>query len=282
MFEKLIQFAINQRALVLLAALGVALAGMLSYQQLPIDAVPDITNVQVQINTEAPGFSPLEAEQRITFPIETVMAGLPNLQQTRSLSRYGLSQVTVIFKEGTDIYFARQMVNERITQARDKLPPGMTPTMGPIATGLGEIYLWTVEADAQAKKADGSPYTDTDLREIQDWVIKPQLRNVLGVTEINSIGGYVKEYQIAPNPQRLASLGVSMENLVAAIDQNNHNAGAGYIEKRGEQYLVRAPGQVRTLEDIRNVVVKNAGGIPVRVRDVADVGIGQELSLIHI
>ena len=137
MFEKLIQFAINQRALVLLAALGVALAGMLSYQQLPIDAVPDITNVQVQINTEAPGYSPLEAEQRITYPIEIVMAGLPNLQQTRSLSRYGLSQVTVIFKEGTDIYFARQMVNERITQARDKLPPGVTPTMGPIATGLG-------------------------------------------------------------------------------------------------------------------------------------------------
>ena len=277
MFEKLIQFAINQRALVLLAALGVALAGLLSYQQLPIDAVPDITNVQVQINTEAPGFSPLEAEQRITYPIEIVMAGLPNLQQTRSLSRYGLSQVTVIFKEGTDIYFARQMVNERITQARDKLPPGVTPVMGPIATGLGEIYLWTVEADARARKADGLPYSDTDLREIQDWVIKPQLRNVPGVTEINSIGGYVKEYQIAPNPERLASLGVSMENLVAAVDQNNHNVGAGYIEKRGEQYLVRAPGQVRTLEDIRNVVIKNAGGIPVRVRDVAEVGIGREL-----
>ncbi|MBM3336152.1 MAG: CusA/CzcA family heavy metal efflux RND transporter [Betaproteobacteria bacterium] len=277
MFEKLIQFAINQRPLVLLAALGVALAGMLSYQQLPIDAVPDITNVQVQINTEAPGYSPLEAEQRITYPIEIAMAGLPNLQQTRSLSRYGLSQVTVIFKEGTDIYFARQMVNERITQARDKLPPGVTPTMGPIATGLGEIYLWTVEADQRTKKADGSPYTDTDLREIQDWVIKPQLRNVAGVTEINSIGGYVKEYQIAPNPERLASLGVSMENLVAAIDQNNHNTGAGYIEKRGEQYLVRAPGQVLSLEDIRNVVIKNAGGIPVRVRDVAEVDIGQEL-----
>lgn len=277
MFEKLIQFAITQRALVLLATLGVALAGVLSYQQLPIDAVPDITNVQVQINTEAPGYSPLEAEQRITYPIEIVMAGLPNLQQTRSLSRYGLSQVTVIFKEGTDIYFARQMVNERITQARDKLPPGVTPEMGPIATGLGEIYLWTIEADKRAKKADGSPYTDTDLREIQDWVIKPQLRNVAGVTEINSIGGYVKEYQIAPNPERLASLGVSMENLVAAVDQNNHNVGAGYIEKRGEQYLVRAPGQVRTLEDIRNVVIKNSGGIPVRVRDVAEVDIGREL-----
>lgn len=277
MFEKLIQFAITQRALVLLATLGIALAGVLSYQQLPIDAVPDITNVQVQINTEAPGYSPLEAEQRITYPIEIVMAGLPNLQQTRSLSRYGLSQVTVIFKEGTDIYFARQLVNERITQARDKLPPGVTPEMGPIATGLGEIYLWTVEADKRAKKADGSPYTDTDLREIQDWVIKPQLRNVAGVTEINSIGGYVKEYQIAPNPERLASLGVSMENLVAAVDQNNHNVGAGYIEKRGEQYLVRAPGQVRTLEDIRNVVIKNSGGIPVRVRDVAEVDIGREL-----
>jgi cobalt-zinc-cadmium resistance protein CzcA len=277
MFEKLIQFAIAQRALVLLATAGIALSGLLSYQQLPIDAVPDITNVQVQINTEAPGFSPLEAEQRITYPIEIVMAGLPNLQQTRSLSRYGLSQVTVIFKEGTDIYFARQLVNERITQARDKLPPGLTPEMGPIATGLGEIYLWTVEADKQARKTDGSPYTDTDLREIQDWVIKPQLRNVAGVTEINSIGGYVKEYQIAPNPERLASLGVSMESLVASIDQNNHNAGAGYIEKRGEQYLVRAPGQVRTLEDIRNVVIKNSGGIPVRVRDVAEVDIGREL-----
>ena len=277
MFEKLIQFAITQRALVLLATLGIALAGVMSYQQLPIDAVPDITNVQVQINTQAPGYSPLEAEQRITYPIEIVMAGLPNLQQTRSLSRYGLSQVTVIFKEGTDIYFARQLVNERITQARDKLPPGATPEMGPIATGLGEIYLWTVEADKRARKTDGSPYTDTDLREIQDWVIKPQLRNVTGVTEINSIGGYVKEYQIAPNPERLASLGVSMENLVTAIDQNNHNAGAGYIEKRGEQYLVRAPGQVRTLEDLRNVVIKNAGGIPVRVRDVAEVDIGREL-----
>ena len=277
MFEKLIQFAITQRVLVLLATVSIALAGLLSYQHLPIDAVPDITNVQVQINTQAPGYSPLEVEQRITYPIEIVMAGLPNLEQTRSLSRYGLSQVTVIFKEGTDIYFARQLVNERITQARDKLPPGVTPEMGPIATGLGEIYLWTVEADKQAKKADGSPYTDTDLREIQDWVIKPQLRHVAGVTEINSIGGYVKEYLIAPNPERLASLGVSMADLVTAIDQNNHNVGAGYIEKRGEQYLVRVPGQVQTLEDIRNVVIKNVGGIPVRARDVAEVDIGREL-----
>ena len=277
MFEKLIRFSIAQRLLVLMAAFGVALAGIYSYQRLPIDAVPDITNVQVQINTQAPGYSPLEAEQRVTYPIETVMAGLPDLQQTRSLSRYGLSQVTVIFNEGTDIFFARQMVNERISQARDKLPPGLTPTMGPIATGLGEIYLWTVEAETSARKPDGSAYTDTDLREIQDWVIKPQLRNVPGVTEINSIGGYVKEYQIAPNPERLASLGVSLSDLVSAVDRNNHNMGAGYIEKRGEQYLVRAPGQLRTVEDIRDVIIKNASGVPVRVRDVAEVSIGQEL-----
>jgi cobalt-zinc-cadmium resistance protein CzcA len=277
MFESLIRFSIAQRMLVLLLAVGIAIAGIYSYQRLPIDAVPDITNVQVQINTLAPGYSPLEAEQRVTYPLETVMAGLPNLQQTRSLSRYGLSQVTVIFKEDTDIFFARQLVNERITQARDKLPAGLTPEMGPIATGLGEIYLWTVEASAEARKPDGSTYTDTDLREIQDWVIKPQLRNVPGVTEINSIGGYVKEYQIAPNPERLASLGVSLADLVSAIDSNNHNRGAGYIEKRGEQYLVRAPGQLRNVEDIRDVIIKNSAGVPVRVRDVAEVGIGQEL-----
>ena len=277
MFESLIRFSIAQRMLILLLAVGVAIAGIYSYERLPIDAVPDITNVQVQINTMAPGYSPLEAEQRVTYPLETVMAGLPNLQQTRSLSRYGLSQVTVIFKQDTDIFFARQLVNERITQARDKLPAGLTPEMGPIATGLGEIYLWTVEASAEARKADGTTYTDTDLREIQDWVIKPQLRNVPGVTEINSIGGYVKEYQIAPDPERLASLGVSLADLVSAIDSNNHNRGAGYIEKRGEQYLVRAPGQLRNVEDIRDVIIKNSAGVPVRVRDVAEVGVGQEL-----
>ncbi len=277
MFERLIRFSIAQRSLVMLASVGLMLVGIFSYQRLPIDAVPDITNVQVMINTYAPGYSPLEAEQRITYPVETVMAGLPGLQQTRSLSRYGLSQVTVIFEDGTDIFFARQLVNERIAQARDRLPPGLTPEMGPIATGLGEIYLWTVEADKDAKKADGTPYTDTDLREIQDWVIKPQLRNVPGVTEINSIGGYVKEYHVAPHPDRLASVGVTIGDLLAAIDRNNLNAGAGYIEKRGEQYLVRAPGQVKTMDDIRDIVVRNAGGVPVRVRDVAEVSIGREL-----
>ena len=277
MFEKLIRFSIEQRWLVLLAALAMAALGVFSYQKLPIDAVPDITNVQVQINTQTPGYSPLETEQRVTYPIETVMAGLPNLEQTRSLSRYGLSQVTVIFKDGTDIYFARQLVNERIQEARDKLPGGITPALGPISTGLGEIYLWTVETKDGAKKPDGSPYTATDLREIQDWIIKPQLRNVPGVTEINSIGGFAKEYQIAPIPERLASLGVTMQDVVTALDRNNGNVGAGYIEKRGEQYLIRAPGQVKSLEDIGDVILRSANGVPVRIRDVAEVGIGREL-----
>ena len=277
MFERIIRLAIEHRWLVLLAVLGMAGLGIYNYQRLPIDAVPDITNIQVQINTSAPGYSPLEVEQRVTYPVETVMAGLPHLEQTRSLSRYGLSQVTVIFKDGTDIYFARQLVNQRIQEAREKLPAGIAPAMGPISTGLGEIYLWTVEAKEGARKADGAPYTPTDLREIQDWIIKPQLRNVPGVTEINSIGGFAKEYQVAPSPQKLVSYGLTLQDLVTAIDRNNNNVGAGYIEKRGEQYLIRAPGQVRSMDDIRNVILGNVQGVPIRIRDVADVGIGQEL-----
>jgi heavy metal efflux system protein len=277
MFEKLIRFAIDQRWLVLLAALAMAALGIYNYQRLPIDAVPDITNVQVQINTAAAGYSPLESEQRITFPIETAMAGLPNLEQTRSLSRYGLSQVTVIFKDGTDIYFARQLVNERIQEAKEKLPPGVAPTLGPVATGLGEIYMWTVEAKEGAKKPDGTPYTPTDLREIQDWIIKPQLRNVPGVTEINTIGGYAKEFQVAPYPDRLMAHGLALSDLVGALERNNGNVGAGYIERRGEQYLIRAPGQVGNLEDIGNIVIGAPQGVPVRIRDVADVMLGKEL-----
>jgi cobalt-zinc-cadmium resistance protein CzcA len=277
MFERIIRFSIEHRWLVMLAVFAMVVLGIFSYQKLPIDAVPDITNVQVQINTAAPGYSPLETEQRITFPIETVMSGLPNLEQTRSLSRYGLSQVTVIFKDGTDIYFARQLVNERIQEAKERLPAGVTPAMGPISTGLGEIYMWTVEAKEGAKKPDGMPYTPTDLREIQDWIIKPQLRNVQGVTEINSIGGYAKEYHVAPTPQKLASYGLGLKDVATALDRNNNNVGAGYIEKRGEQYLIRAPGQVRTMEDIRNVILGNVQGVPIRIRDVAEVDIGREL-----
>jgi cobalt-zinc-cadmium resistance protein CzcA len=277
MFERIIRFSIEHRWLVMLAVLAMMGIGIYSYKKLPIDAVPDITNVQVQINTSASGYSPLEMEQRVTFPIETVMAGLPNLEQTRSLSRYGLSQITVIFKDGTDIYFARQLVNQRLQEARERLPAGVTPMMGPISTGLGEIYLWTVESKPGAKKPDGAAYTPTDLREIQDWIIKPQLRNVLGVTEINSIGGYAKEYHVTPNPTKLASYSLTLAEIVKALDRNNSNVGAGYIEKRGEQFLIRAPGQVRSLDDIRNVILSNVQGVPIRIRDVAEVEIGREL-----
>ena len=277
MFERLIQFAIEQRIIVLLAVLLMAGVGIASYQKLPIDAVPDITNVQVQINSAAPGFSPLETEQRITFPIETAMAGLPGLQQTRSLSRSGLSQVTVIFKDGTDLFFARQLVNERLQVAREQLPEGVEAVMGPISTGLGEIFLWTVEAEDGARKEDGTPYTPTDLRVIQDWIIKPQLRNVQGVAEINTIGGFAKEYQIAPDPKRLAAYKLTLNDLVTTLERNNANVGAGYIERSGEQLLIRAPGQLASIEDIANIVISSSDGTPIRVRNVAQVQIGREL-----
>jgi cobalt-zinc-cadmium resistance protein CzcA len=277
MFDRLINFSINQRWLIMLVAMGIAIAGVFSYKYLPIDAVPDVTNIQVQINTAAPGYAPLETEQRITFPIETVMAGLPRLEETRSISRYGLSQVTVVFKEGTDIYFARQLVNERIQQAKENLPANIMPDMGPTSTGLGEIFMWTVESAEGALKADGTPYTPTDLREIQDWIIKPQLRNVPGVNEINTAGGYVKQYQVAPYSDRMIARGLSLKDLVAALENNNANVGAGYIEKSGEQYLIRVPGQVSNLEDIKNIVVDTKLGVPVRIEDVADVIVSSEL-----
>lgn len=277
MFERLIQFAIEQRIIVLLAVLLMAGVGIASYQKLPIDAVPDITNVQVQINSAAAGFSPLETEQRITFPIETAMAGLPGLQQTRSLSRSGLSQVTVIFKDGTDLFFARQLVNERLQVAREQLPAGIETSMGPISTGLGEIFLWTVEAKDGALKDDGTPYTPTDLRVIQDWIIKPQLRNVPGVAEINTIGGFAKEYQIAPDPKRLAAYNLTLNDLVTALERNNANVGAGYIERSGEQLLIRAPGQLASIDDIANIVITSSDGTPIRVRNVAQVEIGREM-----
>ncbi|MEE4818478.1 CusA/CzcA family heavy metal efflux RND transporter [Pseudomonas alliivorans] len=277
MFERLIKFAIEQRIVVMLAVLLMAGLGIASYQKLPIDAVPDITNVQVQINTSAPGFSPLETEQRITFAIETNMAGLPGLQQTRSLSRLGLSQVTVIFEDGTDLFFARQQVNERLQIAKDQLPEGVETMMGPVSTGLGEIFLWTVEAREGARKEDGTPYTPTDLRVIQDWIIKPQLRNVPGVAEINTIGGFAKQYEIAPDPKKLAAYKLTLNDLVAALERNNANVGAGYIERGGEQLLIRAPGQLENINDIANIVIANVQGTPIRVSSVAEVGIGKEM-----
>ncbi|MDB5749557.1 MAG: CusA/CzcA family heavy metal efflux transporter [Massilia sp.] len=277
MFQKLIELAIARRWLVIFVAACLGASGLYSYGRLPIDAVPDITNVQVQINTGAEAYSPLEVEQRITFPIETVMNGLPGLEQTRSLSRYGLSQVTVVFEDGTDIYFARQLVSERLQQAKARLPANVEPSMGPTATGLGEIFYWTVETKEGARKPDGSLYTPADLREIQDWIVAPQLRSVAGVTEVNTIGGYLKEYQVAPDMARLSAHGLSLATLVNAIDRNNANAGAGYIERGGEQFVVRTPGQVKSLEEIGNIVLDVVEGAPVRVRDVADVQLGREL-----
>lgn len=189
MLESLIGFSIRHRLLVLLAVFALAALGIYNFQRLPIDAVPDITNVQVQINTEAAGYSPLEVEQRVSFPLELELSGLPKLEYYRSLSRYGLSQITVVFEDGTDLYFARQLVGERLAQARGRLPAELAPVLAPIATGLGEIFLYTVEAEPNAKQADGRPFTPVDLRELHDWVVKPQLRQVPGVVEVNAIGG---------------------------------------------------------------------------------------------
>ena len=278
MLENLLQFSIRHRWLVLLATLGFAALGVVNFQRLPIDAVPDITNVQVQINTEAPGYSPLEAEQRVTYAVETAMAGLPKLDYTRSLSRYGLSQVTVVFKDGTDIYFARQLIAERLQSLRTQLPPGLDPAMGPLSTGLGEIFMFTVEPEtATTRKPDGSAYTSTDLRELQDWVVRPQLRNLKGVTEVNTIGGFVKQFHVTPHPERLIAHGLTLRDVMEALARNNTNVGAGYIERAGEQYLIRVPGQVATLAEIGALVVAQRSGQPVRVRDVAEVLLGEEL-----
>jgi heavy metal efflux system protein len=277
MIGRILSFSIRYRWLVLLATLGVAGLGVYNFQRLPIDAVPDITNVQVQINTAAPGLSAPEIEQRITFPVETAMAGLPRLENVRSLSYYGLSQVTVVFADGTDIYLARQLITERLRQADEELPGHVRPELGPIATGLGEIYLWTVDASPEARKPDGSRYTLTDLREIQDWIIKPQLKNVPGVVEVNSIGGFEKQYHITPHPDRLVALNLTFRDISEAIDKNNANVGAGYIEKNGEQYLIRSPGQVKNLADVRSIVLYTRGGLPLRIGDVADVAEGNEL-----
>ena len=277
MIESILRLAIARRYLFLSLTLVILGIGIWSYQHLPIDAVPDITNVQVQINTAAPGYSPLEAEQRITYPVETALYGLPNLAYTRSLSRYGLSQVTVVFEEGTDIYFARNLINTRLGAIKSVLPPGIEPEMGPISTGLGEIFMYTVQAEPGALQSNGKPYDATALREIQDWIIKPQLAQVKGVIEVNSIGGYNKQYHVLPDPKKLLYYHVSVENLVQALQANNDNRGAGYIERNGQQLLVRSPGQLATLEDIGNVIITEHDNVPIKIRDVAEIGIGKEL-----
>ncbi|WP_341918537.1 CusA/CzcA family heavy metal efflux RND transporter, partial [Hydrocarboniphaga effusa] len=277
MLEKLLRFSIGRSGVVMVLMLALIALGAWNYQRLPIDAVPDITNVQVQINTQAPGYTPLEVEQRITVPIETALTGLPGLDYRRSLSRYGLSQVTVVFADGTDLYFARNLVNERLQQARSRLPDGVEPAMGPIATGLGEIFLYTVEADGNARQADGRPYDSMALRSLQDWVIRPQLLQVPGVTEVNSIGGYAKQFHVLPDPGRLLSYGLTMDQVAEALERNNANRGAGYLERNREQLLVRIPGQVAGLDDLRRIVVATRDGLPITVGDVAEVALGKEL-----
>ena len=277
MIDALLKISIARRWIVMFLVLVAAAAGVWSYQRLPIDAVPDITNVQVQINTQAEGYSPLEVEQRITYLVEVAIAGLPHLEYTRSLSRYGLSQVTVVFEDGTDIYFARNLINERLQQAKSQLPAGIEPTMGPIATGLGEIFQYTVHADPAARQANGQPYDATALRTLQDWVIRPQLRQIPGVTEVNTIGGYERQFHVTPDPARMLAFGLTFDDIVAALEKNNTNVGAGYIERNGEQYLIRSPGQVADIASMERIIVAHREGVPVTVRDVADVAYGKQL-----
>ncbi|MDT7526855.1 CusA/CzcA family heavy metal efflux RND transporter [Pseudidiomarina sp. GXY010] len=277
MIDLLIRFAVQRRWLIMAATILIVGVGVFSALKLPIDAVPDITNVQVQINTEASGYSPLETEQRITYLVENAMAGIPDLDYTRSISRYGLSQVTVVFEEGTDIYWARQQISERLQMVRGELPVDVEPALGPIASGLGEIFTYIVSADADARDENGQPYTAESLRTLQDWVIRPQLVKVPGVTEINTVGGYEREYQVSPHPGKLLAYKISVDDVFRALQLNNTNAGAGYIERNGEQWLVRSPGQLQSLVDIRNVVVTKRDDAPVRVKDVADVSFGEEL-----
>ncbi len=274
---RVLEVSIRRRGLVVLVTLGLVAIGIYDAARLPIDAVPDITNVQVQVNTTVEGLAPVEVERRITLPIETSMSGLPGLVETRSLSRYGLSQVTVVFEDGTDIYFARQLVHERLEESHGGLPDGAEPALGPIATGLGEIFMWTVEPEPGAHKPDGSEYTLTDLREIQDWIVKPQLRTVAGVTEVNTIGGYRKQYHVTPDPARLIAYGITLHDLQLALEANNSTAGGGYIAHKGEQYLVSTTGRITREADIGAVVVASRNGLPVRVQDVASVGPGKEL-----
>ena len=301
MIERILGFSLRQRMLVVLLVAAVAAFGIHSLQRLPIDAVPDITNNQVQINTEANALSPFEIEKNVTFPIETALAGIPGLEYTRSLSRNGFSQVTAVFSDDIDIYFARAQVSERMTQAKGSLPAGAEPRMGAVSTGLGEIYMWTVHYENPkgegAPRNDGQPGWQTDgsyltpeglklsrdfelsmyLRTVQDWIIRPQLKGVVGVAEVDAIGGYEQQYQVQPDPQKLLSLGLSFSDLLTSLERNNASVGAGYVEQKGEAYVVRADGRLETADDIGNVIVANKGGVPVYLKDVATVGIGREL-----
>lgn len=285
MIERILKFSIAHRLLIVMMTAVLTAYGMYSLSKLPIDAVPDITNNQVAINIEVPSLSPFEIEQQVTYPIETAMAGIPGLVYTRSISRNGFAQVTVIFKDNVDLYFARAQVNERLAQAKESLPEGAEPRMGAISTGLGEIYMWTVEYEDP-----NAPYTTPEgrvvqnefekamyLRTVQDWIIRPQLKTVPGVAEVDAIGGYAQQYHVQPDPQKLAALGLSFFDVIEALERNNASTGAGFLEQKGESYVVRADGRLETIEQIGNVVLSTRGGIPLYVKDVAYVALGKEL-----
>ena len=301
MLEAILRFSIKSRWLIVALTLGAGVLGVVSLRQLPIDAVPDITNNQVQINTLFSSLSPVEMEKQVTFPIENALAGIPGLQSTRSLSRNGFSQVTAVFDDDVNIYFARQQVSERLGEAKESLPPGAEPRMGAISTGLGEIYMWTVEythpGGEGASPTDDEPGWQSDrtyltpegqrlvspleraayLRTVQDWIIRPQLKGVVGVAGVDVIGGYVKQYHVQPDPMRLVSYGLTFHDLIEALEKNNVSTGAGYIEHKGESYLVRAAGRIETPEQIESIVIGTREGTPIYIRDVAAVGIGKEL-----
>jgi cobalt-zinc-cadmium resistance protein CzcA len=300
MIARILAFSVHQRWLVALLTVAAAAFGGWSMTKLPIDAVPDITNKQVQVNTIAPALSPGDIEKQVTYPLETALAGIPGLEYTRSLSRNGFSQITAVFDDKVDIYFARQQINERLTEAKASLPPGAEPRMGPISTGLGEIYMWTVHYKRPAEGApveDGKPGWQSDgtyltpdgerlntglertayLRTVQDWIIRPQLKTVPGVAGVDSIGGFQKQYHVQPDPAKLIGLDLSFDDLATAIESNNLNRGARYLEDNGEAYVVRSAGRLESMQDIGNVVVATRGGVPVRVKDIAEVKIGREL-----
>ena len=261
--RRLLTFVLEQRLLVIVLACLLVGVGIWAAINLPIDAVPDVTNVQVQINTAASALSPLEVERQITTPVELAMAGLPDLEQVRSVSKFGLSQVTVVFHDGVNIYFARQLVQERLQQARENIAPGLgNPEMGPISTGLGEILQYYVEAPKMSLM---------DQRTLQDWVVKPQLRSVPGVADVNSFGGYERQYQVLVRPEALTKYGLTLRNVLGSVAENNVNKGGGYIVKSAEQYVIRGVGRVQTVDQIRNIVLSSKDGVPIRIRDVADV-----------
>ena len=277
MLESILKFSIERSKLILVFVLAVSALGVWNFTKLPIDAVPDITNVQVVINTEAAGYTPLEVEQRITFPLETALAGVPNLEYTRSVSRYGLSQVVAIFTDETDIYFARQLIGEKLNSAKSELPTGLEPELGPISTGLGEIFMFTVDAAPGATDLDGSEITPTELRTVHDWVIRPQLMQVEGVVEVNPIGGYDREILIAIDPDKLLTHGLTQQSVIDAVGSHNQNRGAGFIEKNGAQWLIRIPGQVESLQQLSEVPISTVAGRVLKIKDVAEVKEGKEL-----